>query len=182
MRKLLLVGDAPSTGGIALPHGFLYVGKANGIDHMIVGGQVFCNACNSTGLIEKAGGPSRRRGDDRELALEGDILNCRCSVPPVMLSNSDISWLPRHDDQIEELGQYRDFNQQRAGVSSLTSSQVFDEKFILRNSDYQPIDNGAYAIERSSGAIEYGVTNDMGQTHLLSSVAASENINFYLAG
>ncbi|MFC5476031.1 PAAR domain-containing protein [Paraherbaspirillum soli] len=182
MRKLLLVGDPPSTGGAAQPHGIPYVGGVGGIDHAIIGGTVFCTACNSIGLIAKAGGPSRCKGNHREIALEGDILLCRCHVHPVMLSNSGLSWHPKHDDQIESLGAHSSRDRQRDSVSAATADKLFNDRFVLRGPDHQPIPNAAYAVERSSGAVEYGETDGAGHTHLLSSVASSENVDVYLAG
>ncbi|WP_329956584.1 PAAR domain-containing protein [Collimonas humicola] len=61
-------------------------------------------------------------------------------------------------------------------------SKIFDDKFVLRDSDGQPLAEVAYAIERATGELEHGETDGNGHTHLLSSVVSAENINVYLAG
>lgn len=183
MRKLILVGDPPSTGGVAQPHGVPYVGGVGGTDHTIIGGTVFCVACNSVGLIAKAGGPSRRKGNHREIALEGDILLCRCAAHPVMVSKSSVSWHPKHDDQIESLGAYAAHEDQGGGMKSHAIDGVdFNDYYRLVTGSGQFLASVAYAIERETGAIEYGETDGNGRTHLLSSVVVSENINIYFAG
>ncbi|WP_230414109.1 hypothetical protein [Collimonas silvisoli] len=70
----------------------------------------------------------------------------------------------------------------KEGPSTPTTGTLFDDKFVLRDGAGKPVPNAIYAVERHSGVFEYGTTNGSGHTHLLSSVAASENINAYLVG
>jgi uncharacterized Zn-binding protein involved in type VI secretion len=56
LRKVIVVGDPPASGGAVLP----YVGPMMEVDgHRIalIGGRVYCEGCNSVGLIAKADGP-----------------------------------------------------------------------------------------------------------------------------
>ncbi len=68
-------------------------------------------------------------------------------------------------------------------VAPANSDMQFDDKFRLVDPNTQlPIANHLYAIERENGDIEHGQTDEDGHTHLLSSVAAAENIKIYLEG
>lgn len=79
MRKILVVGDPPAPGGRVLPYDGpmfdLYGHRA-----ALIGGRVYCEGCNSVGIIAKAGGP-RRLQFISEVALEGDVVVCHCPVP-----------------------------------------------------------------------------------------------------
>ncbi len=44
-----------------------------------------------------------------------------------------------------------------------------------------PLSQTRYALQRRTGAFEYGTTDELGQTHLLASVPHAENITIYLA-
>ena len=69
-------------------------------------------------------------------------------------------------------------------ISDAASSELeeFNDRYVLRDQRGEPIGGAAYAMERANGEFEYGVTDQYGHTHLLSSTAATENINLYLAG
>lgn len=83
MRNWLCVGDPPVTGGAVLPYEAPYpttVSEAE-IPVAIIGGEVFCKACKSTGTIIKSGG-GRRTSFMTEIAMDGDLCLCKCSPPP----------------------------------------------------------------------------------------------------
>jgi uncharacterized protein (DUF2345 family) len=69
-------------------------------------------------------------------------------------------------------------------VSDTASSEFkeFNDRYVLLDQCGEAIGGAAYAMERANGEFEYGVTDQQGHTHLLSSTAATENINVYLAG
>lgn len=83
-RKLIVVGDPTAAGGRVLPY--------SGRDHSmyghqvaLIGGRVYCEGCNSVGIIAKAGGP--RRGQFiSEVALEGDVVVCHCPAPQPLIA------------------------------------------------------------------------------------------------
>jgi len=85
-RKYIVVGDAPACGGSVLSFTCRPSDTINGHQKALIGGRVFCAACDSIGFIAKAGGPYRPGLCDAELALEGDVVECRCPVPPVLVS------------------------------------------------------------------------------------------------
>jgi uncharacterized Zn-binding protein involved in type VI secretion len=77
MRLLLCVGDEPQTGGYTVNSNTRPFG-VSGHPVAIIGGNAYCNACKSMGLIAKAGGPRRINHTPHEIALDGDILLCKC--------------------------------------------------------------------------------------------------------
>lgn len=84
MRKILLVGDPPASGGRVLPYGGPMF-DVHGHRVALIGGRAYCEGCNSVGIIAKAGGP-RRMQFISEVALEGDVVVCHCPVPQPLVS------------------------------------------------------------------------------------------------
>lgn len=84
MRKVVLVGDPPAAGGRVLPYDGPMV-DFFGHRPALIGGRAYCEGCNSVGIIAKAGGP-RRPQFISEIALEGDVVVCRCPRPQPLLS------------------------------------------------------------------------------------------------
>lgn len=84
MRRFIVVGDPPATGGRVLPYQGPMV-DFFGHQAALIGGRAYCEGCNSVGIIAKAGGP-RRQQFISEIALEGDVVVCHCPVPQPLLS------------------------------------------------------------------------------------------------
>lgn len=99
-RKILVVGDSPMSGGEVLG----YDGRSfRVLGHRValIGGRAYCNGCKSVGIIAKAGGPRRLRFIS-EVALDGDVVVCRCPAPQPIVSRlqgsstyEDGAWLER---------------------------------------------------------------------------------------
>lgn len=65
----------------------------NGQQKALIGGRVFCAACNTVGWIAKAGGPYRTTICGAETALEGDVVDCQCPISPALVSSKqNLSW------------------------------------------------------------------------------------------
>lgn len=148
LRKIILVGDPPSTGGAALPHDGAYITGVDGRPAALIGGQVSCSACQTTGVIFKAGGPYRKRNNGQEIALEGDRVRCKCEVNPTMVSAAGYDWLPQVDDQIEGLGQYI----------------CYDQQFQLKDKNGTPMTEIYYTAKLPSGETRHGITDELGMT------------------
>lgn len=57
----------------------------------------------------------------------------------------------------------------------------FDDRYVLRGiGSGEPLPNVAYTIERESGAVEHGVTDSQGRTHLLAQTLESEYVRVYV--
>jgi uncharacterized Zn-binding protein involved in type VI secretion len=58
-RRIAVVGDTLTSGGSILPYeqktGFTFHGRKAAL----IGGEAYCGTCKSTGIIAKAGGPTR---------------------------------------------------------------------------------------------------------------------------
>ncbi|SFB90827.1 PAAR domain-containing protein [Collimonas sp. OK412] len=102
LRKIIVVGDKTTTSGVVLPNAnsTFSVGDAS---HKValIGGQASCLACKGTGIIAKAGGP-RRMNFMGEVALENDIVLCKCPEPPKLVAT--LHQTMTYDDQAESLG------------------------------------------------------------------------------
>lgn len=188
LRRIACVGDKLERGGQILPYsGPVFAFGDAGHRVALVGKTAFCEACKSTGIIAKAGGP-KRLNFMGEAASDGDIVLCRCATPPKIVAElSGESWC---DDEIETYGECDSPVRTMGAVTSgnqasptrSSTAERFDDRFILRDAGGMPIDGAHFAVQRGTGELEYGVTDEQGHTHLLSSTAAQENINVYLAG
>lgn len=85
MRKVIVVGDPPASAGAVLPYGGP-TSDVYGHRLALIGGRVYCEGCNSVGIIAKAGGPRRGWFHGAETALEGDVVVCHCPVPPALVA------------------------------------------------------------------------------------------------
>ncbi len=98
MRKQIVVGDPPATGGAVLPYN-APSNRLHGHRVALIGGQVKCEACGKVGVIAKAGGPRRcGAGNGNQIALEGDLCVCACHPPPPILS------VLNHTSSYDDLG------------------------------------------------------------------------------
>jgi hypothetical protein len=184
MRRIAVVGDKLETGGEILSYSgpVFTIGDA-GHQVALIGGTAWCEACKSTGVIAKAGGP-RRIDFMGETAADRDIVLCKCSTPPQIVATlSGDSWC---DDMVETMG-VATSEATRHGVTVAGASGIappvigqYDDRFVLRNAKGQALTHTAYAMQRKSGIFEYGETDGDGHTHLLASTASAENINIYV--
>lgn len=187
MRKIVVVGDKTNSSGVILPNAnSTFSVDDAGHKVALIGGPVQCLACKSVGTIAKAGRP-RRMNFMGEVALEDDIVVCGCPVHPKLIAN--LYQTMAYDDQAKShgvlpppgAGAIQTVPVSPSGYAADTK-QAFDDKFILRDSNKQPLASAAYAIERETSEFEYGETDCSGHTHLLSSIASAENINVYFPG
>ncbi|WP_414706656.1 PAAR domain-containing protein [Ralstonia sp. UBA689] len=80
MRRIAVVGDSLERGGEIMPYaGPVFTMGDAGHQVALIGGQAYCRACKSTGVIAKAGGP-RRIDFMGETAADGDIVLCGCNM------------------------------------------------------------------------------------------------------
>ncbi|WP_061942761.1 PAAR domain-containing protein [Collimonas pratensis] len=101
MRNWLCEPDKPETGGYILPNPAVTVTVGNNIRAALIGSKAYCEACKSIGMIAKAGGP-RRMNFMGEIALDHDILLCKCPKPPRMIATSTSTH--QYDDMAQGAG------------------------------------------------------------------------------
>ncbi|CAG4889708.1 PAAR domain-containing protein [Paraburkholderia gardini] len=176
MRKAAVRdGDSTTTGGRVMgsSKGYTDHGKKLALD----GDVATCNNCTGTHRIFGTGKGISDKG--RDVVVDGDSVLCPCGKNRVIVGSNP--------------GYFLNSNRGFTGASSVVSAAQsalakgasvasYDDQFILRDIDGHALTNTAYALRRETGGFEYGETDEKGYTHLLSSIAAAENIHVYLAG
>lgn len=144
-RNFLCVGDPPVTGGAVLPYSAPYPSKFSGKDVALINGKVYCEACKSTGIIIKSGGP-RRLKFEGEAALDGDLCLCKCHPPPpIKATHALTDWF---DDDAFGSPELAPFYDEQIRAIDQTTGQV--------------LDGIAYFIKTSTGKVYKGYTDELG--------------------
>ncbi|MBN3828017.1 PAAR domain-containing protein [Burkholderia sp. Ac-20384] len=157
MRRIAVAGDELETGGRILA----YAGPTftfGNADHQaaLIGGLAFCDACQSTGPIAKVGG-LRRIEFMGEVAVDGDVVLCKCPTPPriVAMLASD-AWCGDSADEMDTAAP----GASRTGGVAPPSSGAYDESVRAVGSGAS---NGyPYVIETPDGRIHSGQLDDSG--------------------
>ncbi|WP_353936157.1 PAAR domain-containing protein [uncultured Herbaspirillum sp.] len=173
-RYYLKLGDKSTSGGTVVEgiEGCYH----HGTQLTFLGAQVYCPACKTTGRIVPKGPrwPDNLMG--KHAALDGDLCVCRCNPPPVMLPSQTDMCETFDAKALELLGYTSHGTPLKKGAP-----EGYDERFLLINSQTgEPLANAEYAIERGTGEIEHGITNQYGQTHLVSATSHSETVHIYI--
>lgn len=77
---------------------------------------------------------------------------------------------------------------ERAAPKELTAAQAFidgtgfDDRYVLLDSNGQPMPHTYYACQTQDGAVEYGTTDDVGRTHFHLTGMQAEQVSFFVAG
>ncbi|WP_334041971.1 PAAR domain-containing protein [Burkholderia ambifaria] len=159
-RRIAVVGDSLSSGGTTNP----YSGppfQVHGHQAALIGGSAFCTACQSTGIIAKAGGPYRLKFRG-EVALDRDIVLCGCSTPPSIVALlAGEAWC---DDGLKGLGEVVSSRTTTGGVVSVKKG-AFDEQVEARASGdaIEGPEEYPYYIETADGRVHSGVTDTSGE-------------------
>jgi hypothetical protein len=86
-RRIAVVGDKLAGGGTVLPNEENIDFTFEGNQAALIGGKAYCATCKSSGIIAKAGGPARLSYmGTREIALDHDILLCKCARHPLIIA------------------------------------------------------------------------------------------------
>ena len=159
MRRIAVVGDTLERGGEILPYS-APVCIWDGHQAAKIGGEAFCTACKTIGVIAKAGGPGRLNFDAGEVALDGDIVLCGCATPPrIKAKLSGESWCTDEAENHAALAQQIAL---RAAGSNAASRH--DEQFTLRDVSGRALAATNYTIRFTSGSMVHGVTDGLGRT------------------
>jgi uncharacterized Zn-binding protein involved in type VI secretion len=150
MRLLLCVGDEPQTGGYTVNSETRPFG-VSGHPAAIIGGHAYCNACKSMGVIAKAGGPRRINHTPHEIALDGDILLCKCPEPPRMAARMQSTF--RHEDMSDALGTVASARTAGGGVSSIAIGSYGERVQVGRTASFEGY---PYFIETTDGRVFSG--------------------------
>ncbi|KVL30965.1 PAAR domain-containing protein [Burkholderia sp. MSMB1835] len=159
-RRIAVVGDSLSSGGtISLFNGPRFLVHEH--QAALIGGRAFCTACQSTGIIAKAGGPYRLKFRG-EVALDRDIVLCGCSTPPSIVAElAGEVWC---DDRLQGLGEVVSSRTATGGVMSLKKG-TFDEQIeaVTLGCAATVQEGYPYFIETADGRIHSGVLDASGE-------------------
>ncbi|CAE6781745.1 PAAR domain-containing protein [Paraburkholderia haematera] len=176
MRKAAVRnGDPTTTGGYVIGTSTRINDKAKKValndDHAT------CGNCKGTHRIFGTGKGISDKG--RNVVVDGDSVLCPCGKNRVIVGSNPGYFL---NSDHGSAGASSKASAAQSTSATCASVMTYDDRFILRDAVGRPLANTAYALRRETGGFEYGETDAKGHTHLLSSVAAAENINVYLAG
>ncbi|VBB15130.1 PAAR domain-containing protein [Burkholderia stabilis] len=159
-RRIAVVGDSLSSGGtISSYNGPRFL--VRGHQAALVGGRAFCAACQSIGIIAKAGGPYRLKFQG-EVALDRDIVLCGCfTSPSIVAVLAGEAWC---DDGLKSLGEVVSSRTATGGVTSLKKG-AFDEQIeaTTRGGATDGHEGYPYYVETADGRIHSGALDASGE-------------------
>ena len=123
-------------------------------------------ASSGTVVMGKVAALARHEG--RAYAYHGDLTECgaRLITSLELTASNSCSFARTKVEQGKE------------GLPDLS----FDDRFVLLDDETgAPAAFVEYAVERENGSVEHGVTNERGETHILSSTTRPEKIRIYVA-
>jgi hypothetical protein len=176
MRRIAVVGDSLEHGGQVLPYtGPVVTFGDAGRQVALIGGQAYCEACKSKGVIAKTGGP-RRLDFLSETAADGDIVLCKCPTPPrIVATLAGESWC---DDMAETLGVVSPITATGHGVvtaavgTASEAKDTFDEQ--VRATERGASEGYPYFIETSDGQTFSGRLDESGHLPRVYTYSADE--------
>ena len=96
-RYHITLGATTTAGGKVITASSIM--SINGVRIALEDDKVFCEACNSPGVIKLEGPRLSERFNNRQVALNDDLCLCKCSPPPRLVSNQtfkaqtiDVAW------------------------------------------------------------------------------------------
>ena len=167
MRRFAAVGDALQNGGTIQPYaGPSFTFSEAGHQAALIGGQAYCEACKSTGRIAKAGGP-RRMNFMGEVALDGDVVLCKCARPQRIVATL------AGDAYFDDMGGGEESAESRDSGPAAFAEQGedFDELVVAHTSE-GPIADYPYFVETSDGRSLFGHTDEQGRLPRIATMAA----------
>lgn len=141
------------------------------------GDLVACPVCNTTGKILCVDPRIPETWNGKNVALENDLCVCRCATPPKLMPNQTL-----RSQVIKDTGRALSSPAYSKAVQGAPHA-VFSDRFVLINDeDGEPLVQREYAVVRASGKLEFGTSDKLGQTHVLSTTAQSECVEIYAQG
>lgn len=161
-RGVIRLGDKTDHGGyvISASSGSIVMGK----EAALANDMIFCPRCKGQFPIQPDGKGARHAG--RSYAYHDDVAACGARLISSLTHGGQAS------DGVVDAAPSKNIEQ---------GPPTFDDRFLLiDDATGKPLALTEYAIERENGKIEYGKTDRRGETHLLSSVAASELVHIFI--
>lgn len=176
-RYAITLGAATTSGGavVSASGGCLIDGRPIALE----GDLVSCPACHATGKILCVGPRIPELWNGRHVALENDLCACRCLPPPRLLANQTARCQVLKDtgSALSQAPGNEPAPRRPQGVSP----RLHGARFVLVDHQTgEPLVNTEYAVVRQSGRLEFGTSDEQGQTHVLSASAHAESVDVYV--
>jgi uncharacterized Zn-binding protein involved in type VI secretion len=173
-RHTITLGASTTAGGKVISASSS--ASINGVTIALEDDPVFCTACKSQGKILCVGPRIPETWNGKNVALENDLCICKCPSPPRLVPNQSSRYQNLSDNGMES----KPAHVPGAVANTVKSESHFDDKFALLDEDTgEPLRHIEYAIRRANGQIEFGITDEIGHTHLLTAAANAESIEIY---
>ena len=126
----------------------------------------YCPKCKGQFAIKPDGKGAKHEG--RAYAYHGDLTECGARlITSLAPTHANSGALARNQGA-----------QTKEGRPDLG----FNDRFVLLDDETgEPAAFTEYAVEREDGSIEHGVTNELGETHVVSATAKPEKVKIYIA-
>jgi len=174
LRLILCLGDQPETGGHIEPLKVPFPFTIMSHPAAYIGQTAFCNACKSSGVIAKSGGPYRSTHGGREVALDRDVLRCQCPSPPPIIAR--MQSISRIEDRLGS-GDVMAASNMRFSANSYDAGQ-YDEKIVVTGlADMTK--SYPYFIETSDGRTFQGRLDSSGHLPRIYTDTASEYVVYW---
>jgi uncharacterized Zn-binding protein involved in type VI secretion len=173
-RYTITLGAATTSGGKVVSASS--EGMIDGRPIALEGDLVSCPACKAGGKIACVGPRIPESWNGKNVALENDLVICRCPVPPKLLPNQAV-----RSQVIKDTGRALS-NPVADRATRGPWGQAFSDQFKLVDDEGRPLANREYAVVRASGKLEFGTSDQAGHTHTLSTTAQAEPVEIYAQG
>lgn len=150
MRPGLRHGDLTTTGGVIIATGRM---RFHGKEVAAEGDLASCPACKSMGRLVNDAYPAFGLPGGRQLAIQGAWIFCKCANPPRAIASTDKFRVAVNRMTASD-----------AKSQSSTHTPIFDEQFLLKDRQGNPLSNTYYTAKLPNGKIKHGTTDQSGRT------------------
>lgn len=157
-------------------------GRIDGMPIALEGDLVSCPVCKGTGRILCVGPRIPEIADGKHVALENDLCTCRCTPFPKLLPIQNMRSQVIKDTG-RALSQPADADSVAPAYAArrVASEVAYNDRFVLLDDETgAPLPHKEYAVVRASGKLEFGTSDALGHTHLLSTTADAESVEIYV--
>ncbi|MES2901587.1 MAG: PAAR domain-containing protein [Pseudomonadota bacterium] len=177
-RYTITLGAATTAGGRVISASS--DGTIDGARIALQGDLVACPACGCTGKIVCVGPRIPETLNGKNVALDNDLCNCRCTPLPRLMTRQSLRCQVIRDSG-HALSLCHD-SALRERPRALAGA-AFADRFVLIDDEHgTPLAEREYAVVRANGKLEFGVASAHGHTHLLSPTGVAERVEIYAQG
>lgn len=180
MRRYTITLGATTTSGGRVVSATSSV-SIHGVPIALEGDLVSCPVCKATGRILCVGPRIPETSDGKHVALENDLCTCRCTPSPKLLPIQTM-----RSQVLKDTGRALSHTGQGGAAPYYSPRRAhkgdsYNDRFLLLDEETgAPLPHKEYAVVRASGKLEFGTSDGMGHTHLLSMTADAELVEIYV--